>query len=277
MSAPETAKHSPAEHHDSHGDAESKKGQESPIQKDATKKVEDARHDAHGKVEATVGAHDLAHPKEPVVRHPQEPAWKPLPRPDFGALKKTALMTAAVVNPVATGTVAAGYLGWKGLAKFPPFRWIDQGVRKGLSTAKHVVTEGVSGVAKTLWYPFRLTGALAGNVLRVAGRTTYTVLDATVLELYRDMTKAINHKFGFVEGTNLLAGALIGIKAGLVALAKYPFRLVEKVAGELTAHPIRTTLAGIIAGAAIANPAAALAGVSQLFDAILKILVRLGQ
>jgi hypothetical protein len=203
-------------------------------------------------------------PYAPKRMEPRGPAWKPLPRPDTRALKKTAVVGAAIVNPVATGAVAAGVFGWKKLAKFPPFSWADKGVRKGINMAK----DGARSITKTATYPFRLTGALGANVLRVAGRAGYKALDVTVLDMYRDIRELVDHK----PGTNLLASALIGLKEAAYALAQYPFKLVETIAKQLVTHPIKSTVAALIGGAAIANPVGMVNGAAKLFEAVLKLI-----
>ncbi|OIO53068.1 hypothetical protein AUJ46_05900 [Candidatus Peregrinibacteria bacterium CG1_02_54_53] len=102
--------------------------------------------------------------------------------------------------------------------------------------------EGIKSIGKSLLFPFRWAGAAGMNTLKFSGDKLYRGLDATVFELYRDLGTAINHKFQFPEGTNLLAAMMLGIKRTMLL----PKDAVRWYAGMWKAHP-KTTLAATIA------------------------------
>lgn len=96
--------------------------------------------------------------------------------------------------------------------------------------------EGVKSVFKTLTYPFRFAGAAGLNTLKFSADKAARVFDATAGELYRDIRAAVNHKFKFPEGTNLLASVMIGLKR----IAFFPKDFVKWYAGMFKAHPAIT-------------------------------------
>src|SRR3989339_415238 len=159
-------------------------------------------------------------------------------------LKQTrnAILTAIgiALPPLGIAGLAAG-----GTARYLSSKRTDAPLSLGRAVKDTFVTapkEGVKSIFRALTYPFRLGGAAGINTLKFSGDKLYRGLDATVGELYRDLRTAINHKFQFPEGTNLLAAVMLGIKRTLL----FPKDAVRWYAGMWKAHP-KTTLAATIA------------------------------
>lgn len=177
--------------------------------------------------------------QEPVSEKPSlKSTWKPLPGPPLRAIRNTALAGAVLAAPALAVPAAAGWFAWRKLSHLPPFKWINSGVAKTWEFSK--------GIAGGAWeagtYLPRLGGRLSMNALRAGKHVVGRSLDATVGELYRDLKAAINHKFKFPEGTNLLAAALMGVKRTLLL----PKDFIKWYADMWKAHP-KLTLAGSIA------------------------------
>lgn len=164
--------------------------------------------------------------------------WKPLPRPPLRAIRNTVLTGAALAAPVLAVPAAAGWFAWKKLSNVPPFRWVNNGVKRAASVAANA---GSSALETATYLP-RLGAALSMNTLRAGKHVVGRSLDATVGELYRDLRAAINHKFAFPEGTNLLAAIMMGVKRMLLL----PKDVVKWYADMWKAHP-KLTLLGSIA------------------------------
>jgi|SRR3989339_398915 len=232
--------------------AEAPKGKEKP--KEGGEKPKDDKGDS---VEKKVGKETKETGKAvkdvvpeadaPLVPEPLKPKEGPqyvqLPSITEG-LKQTrnAILTAIgiALPPLGIAGLAAG-----GTARYLSSKRTDAPLSLGRAVKDTFVTapkEGVKSIFRALTYPFRLGGAAGINTLKFSGDKLYRGLDATVGELYRDLRTAINHKFQFPEGTNLLAAVMLGIKRTLL----FPKDAVRWYAGMWKAHP-KTTLAATIA------------------------------
>jgi hypothetical protein len=177
--------------------------------------------------------------------------WKEKPLPGLPALStigKGAALGAAVALPTlaipAAGAFVVGRGVWRQAVKIPPFRWIDKGVRAGVST----VGEGVSSIGKMAAYPFRLGGRLALNTLR-SGKAL--IVDP-MREGINDLEAAINAKYfkDSKEHINLISSALFGIKSLAIKLG---YELPAYIIKQLIDHPARTIIVGGLATGLLAN------------------------
>jgi hypothetical protein len=247
------------------GGAERQRGNEG--QESAERQVNDGRSRTREKADRAMDD-PRSSPEGPRYTPPNEPAWKPLPKLSTRDLKRTAVVGAAVVNPVATGAVAAGVFGWKKLAKFPPFSWADKGARKGIGMVK----DSAGSITKTAMHPFRKVGRLGMNVLRMGGRAGGKALDVTVLELYRDLKKAINHKFDFPAETNPLAALLTAIKGGAIGLIHIPGNIVNSYMKAFSSRPTSTLIGTALAIGLVAEAGGILPAAQQLASWFMQII-----
>lgn len=172
-----------------------------------------------------------------------EPQYLPLPSVSDGLRHtRNALMTAigVALPPVGIAGLAVG-----GTARYLKSKTTDKPLSVGTALKDTFIgapKEGLKSVWKALTFPVRLGGAAGINTLKFAGDKLYRGFDATVCEVYRDARAAINHRFNFPPGTNLLSAAMIGVKRTLL----FPKDFVRWYAAMFKAHP-KTTLAATIA------------------------------
>lgn len=187
---------------------------------------------------------DSPEPSAPVPEKPSEgPQYVQLPALSEGMRHtRNAILTAlgVALPPLGIAGLAAG-----GTARYLASKRTENPLsigRAATDTFFRAPKEGVKSAFKAITFPFRWAGAAGLNTLKFSGDKLYKGLDATIFELYRDLRTAINHKFKFPEGTNLLAAVMLGIKRTLLL----PKDFVRWYAEMWKAHP-KTTLFATIA------------------------------
>ena len=183
-----------------------------------------------------------------------------------GPLGKLLLGGAMVAMPLpAVGLYVGKKIADKTISKVPGVG--DVLYNKPMGLVEKAADKTRNAIATAVTAP-----AAALDATRWAGKGLHWVADHTIFELYRDLKKAINHRFNFAEGTNLLASIMIGIKATLKAITIYPFKLIDAVSTAALKKPL-ATLATVIAGYAfLSAPAAFIQGAGTLIEKVISIL-----
>lgn len=208
----------------------------------------------------------LKRAQEERERGPQQTVYRTTYERVRRPLGKLLLGGAIVVNPIlGIGLYAAKKTADKTLSKVPVAG--DILYNKPMQMISYVAGKTRDAIASVVAAP-----ALALDATKMTGKGLYKIADYTILELYRDLKNAINHKFNFAEDTNLLASAILGIKAAFKALTIFPFRLLEATVNAAVQKPLASLATLVVGYGFLSNPVAFIHGASALIEKIVSIL-----
>lgn len=158
-----------------------------------------------------------------------------------------------VIPPLGAAAYAINKTSKATIAKVPVVKYVDQVPRAIISGTAEKAKNAIANVAAV--------PAVGIDIARGTAKLAGRGLDATVLELYRDFRKAVNHKFNFPPDTNPLAAFLALLKGMVVGIFHIPGNIMKAYGEAFTKSPFWTSVAtAMVAGFMTKYGAAGAAG-----------------
>lgn len=226
-------------------------------------KVEGAAKETNDKVKDAIG---------PVLAKPEasasssKPTWleyTPLPNAPTGKnWKQAALLSAAVVNPVATGTIVGGVKAttwtWGKLSKLPGLRTVDRIGRAAYGAVK----DGVSSTMNVALYPAKLIGTVGLNVAKGTvntGRKSLLWAKEFVTDIFHETPGESKHILEQMYG---------GVKGLVSSILSLPRAYIET----FKAHPKSVLAASLLAAGGVLSQGGFVNFSVQFAEGLIKII-----